>query len=108
MSSEKRKRNKRASRKRRKTKAVAKKREVFRGLPYSKTNYIILGAGLVSIVLGFVILSTGNAIISTILLVLGYIVLTPIALLIIFRRESPQKSVEQPSVESQEEVGGSK
>jgi len=104
MSSE-RKRNRRASRRRRKGKGLVKKREVFKGLPYSRPNYVILVAGVISIVLGFVVLSTGNAIISTILLVLGYMVLIPIALLIIFKRERPQKSVEQPSVESKEEVG---
>ena len=104
MPSSERKRNRRASKKRRR-KAVAKKREVFKGLPYNKPNYVILGAGLISIVLGFVILSTGNAVISTILLVLGYMVLIPIALLLKFKGEKAERSVEQVSAENQRDKG---
>ena len=42
---------------------------------------ILAGAGVVSIVAGFVLLSTGSIALAPVLLVLGYVVLVPLAIL---------------------------
>lgn len=100
MKSENKGRNRKTGRKRRKTKATKKKRDVYKGLPYGKTNYIILGTGLISIIIGFIVLNIGNTIISTILLVLGYMVLIPIALLLTSKGGKSEKKIGEPSVGS--------
>ncbi len=108
MSSSNRKRNRKPNKRRRKTKSSAKRKEVFKGIPYSTTNHVILGAGLVSIVVGFLILSTGNAVISTILLVIGYVILIPISLLLTFKKgkqEESKEPVEPPIKEAKGEAG---
>jgi len=50
-------------------------------LCFSRTNAIWLGAGVVSIAIGYVLLSTGSEKIAPILLVLGYCVLLPIGII---------------------------
>jgi len=45
-------------------------------------NYVLGAAGLLSIILGFLSLSRGSITLAPILLVLGYCVIVPIALLI--------------------------
>jgi len=42
---------------------------------------ILAGSGVVSIVAGFVLLSTGSITLAPVLLVLGYVVLVPLAIL---------------------------
>jgi hypothetical protein len=42
---------------------------------------ILAGAGVVSIVAGFIVLSTGSITLAPVLLVLGYVVLVPLAIL---------------------------
>ena len=59
----------------------AKKGALVAGPDFDKRNYLILGAGLILIVLGFILLATGDITISPILLVLGYCVLVPRAIL---------------------------
>ena len=46
-------------------------------LVLGKTNYVLLGAGLLTIVLGFLLLATEEINISPVLLVLGYCILIP-------------------------------
>ncbi len=50
-------------------------------LPFSARNYSLLAIALVLILLGFVVLSTGDITISPILLVLGYCVFLPAGIL---------------------------
>lgn len=51
-------------------------------LPFSARNYSLLAIALVLILLGFVVLSTGDITISPILLVLGYCVFLPAGILL--------------------------
>ncbi|UCG42164.1 MAG: DUF3098 domain-containing protein [candidate division WOR-3 bacterium] len=48
----------------------------------TKKNYIIMGIGLATIIAGFITLSGGSMTLAPLLLVVGYCVLIPIALLI--------------------------
>ena len=50
-------------------------------LSFSRANAIWLGAGVVSIAIGYFLLSTGSETIAPILLVLGYCVLLPIGII---------------------------
>ncbi len=51
-------------------------------LAFKPKNYIILGAGIVSIVVGFISLAQGSITLAPILLVLGFCVLIPVGILI--------------------------
>ena len=48
----------------------------------TKKNYIIMGIGLATIIAGFITLSGGSMTLAPLLLVVGYCVLIPIALLV--------------------------
>jgi uncharacterized membrane protein HdeD (DUF308 family) len=63
--------------KRQKAKPATAKRLVF-----GKRNWLALLAGVSTIVLGFLALSTGSITLAPILLVLGYCVIVPLAILI--------------------------
>jgi uncharacterized membrane protein HdeD (DUF308 family) len=63
---------------------------------FGKKNWMILGAGVVSIVIGFVTLSVGDTTFAPILLVLGYCVLIPIGIMI---KDTPRE-VEDTSPKS--------
>jgi len=47
-----------------------------------RKNYAVMGVGIVTIIAGFITLSTGSITLAPILLVLGYCVLIPVSLLI--------------------------
>jgi len=47
-----------------------------------KKNYAIMGAGLATIIVGFISLASGSITLAPILLVLGYCVLIPVGLLV--------------------------
>ncbi len=70
-------------------------------LPFNKTNYIILGAGLLSIVLGYIALGqepwdgTMPLVVAPILLVLGYCVLIPLGIL--FHKRIENQAAMQPA-----------
>ena len=49
---------------------------------FGMKNYVLGAAGLLSIILGFLSLSRGSITLAPILLVLGYCVIVPIALLV--------------------------
>ena len=61
--------------------------KIFNGWSYDKENYILFGAGIITIILGFIIMATGDTYsfqslsLAPILLFIGYIILIPIALL---------------------------
>jgi uncharacterized membrane protein HdeD (DUF308 family) len=61
-------------------------------LPFGKKNWMILGAALASIVLGFIALASGSITLAPILLVLGYCVLIPIGIMIKDRPADSEKS----------------
>lgn len=52
------------------------------GLGFTKKNYALFGIGLVTIALGFLTLARGSITLAPILLVLGYCVLIPVAILL--------------------------
>ncbi|HTI06419.1 MAG TPA: hypothetical protein VL549_14000 [Gemmatimonadales bacterium] len=51
-------------------------------LRFGPKNYIVLGGALVSLALGYWLLSKGNTTLAPVLLVLGYCVLFPVGLLL--------------------------
>lgn len=51
-------------------------------LPFGKRNYLWFGIALVTILVGYIFLGSGSITIAPILLVLGYCVLVPVAILI--------------------------
>jgi len=51
------------------------------GLPFKKMNYYIFMMGLLAIVLGYFTLSQGSITLAPLLLVVGYCVIIPIAIL---------------------------
>jgi len=61
-----------------KSQAAAKEKAA---LPFGKKNYIAFAAGLVAIVAGFLFLAAGDTVFAPILLVAGYCVIIPVAIL---------------------------
>lgn len=61
---------------------VSKKPALRMVLDFKPKNYILFGAGLVSLALGFFSLSRGSDTLAPLLLVLGFCVLIPVAILI--------------------------
>ena len=60
---------------------------ILDGWSYDKDNYILFSAGIIAIILGYIIMATGDTYsfqslsFAQILLFIGYIILIPIALL---------------------------
>lgn len=50
-------------------------------LRWSPVNYGLLGAGILSITLGFVLLAGGSTVAAPLLLALGYVVLVPLGII---------------------------
>ena len=50
--------------------------------PFGPKNYMVFGAAMVTIILGYIALGKGSITLAPILLVLGYCVLVPVALII--------------------------
>ena len=86
------------------TKAVPKRKPILESLPFNKTNYRILGLGLLSIVLGYIALAqppwdgTMPLVVAPILLVLGYCVLIPLGIL--YRRKAVSEPTPTPQPKS--------
>ncbi len=82
------------------TKTAARRRPILESLPFTKSNYQILGLGLVVIVLGYVALAqppwdSAMALdLAPILLVLGYCVLIPLGIL--YRRKPSTEAKPTP------------
>lgn len=51
-------------------------------IQFTKKNYILFGAGLLSIIIGFILLRIGDIVLAPILLVLGYLVFFPLGILL--------------------------
>lgn len=50
------------------------------GLPFTRRNYLLMAAGLVAIIIGYIALGSGSVTLAPILLVLGYCVLFPLGI----------------------------
>ncbi|MCA9726268.1 MAG: hypothetical protein R3E12_20290 [Candidatus Eisenbacteria bacterium] len=72
----------------RRSKAAAVDAGSFQRLDLGRKNWLLFGAGLVAILIGFLLLSQGDITLAPILLVGGYVVLIPWALVARSRRES--------------------
>ena len=59
-----------------------KVQDVLTDVKFTKKNFLFFGAGLVSVVAGFILLSSGSIVLAPILLVIGYLVLFPIGILL--------------------------
>lgn len=70
-----------------------------RALPFGKRNYIWFGIALATIVIGYIFLGSGDITIAPALLVLGYCVLVPVAILL-----PPQKKIKVASLEEKKET----
>lgn len=51
-------------------------------LSFSTVNWVLLGAGVLTLALGYVLLRSGSTVAAPLLLVLGYVVLLPAALIL--------------------------
>jgi len=65
-------------------------------LPFTKKNYILFAIGIFVIVIGYVTLGYGSITLAPILLVLGYCVLIPIAIIINGGKEKPKEPARKP------------
>lgn len=68
---------------------------------WDKTNYILLFAGILFVIIGFYLMSLGNwdsttsLVISPIILFIGYVIIFPLAIL--FRRKESSEIIETSS-----------
>jgi len=60
-------------------------------LPFTQKNYLWFAVGLAVIVLGYITLGYGSITLAPILLVLGYCVIIPVAIIINGRKEKPKE-----------------
>lgn len=71
---------------------------------WDKTNYILLFAGILFVIVGFYVMSIGNwdstasLVVSPIILFIGYIIIFPLSIL--FRKKSSEEVVETSSEQS--------
>lgn len=72
---------------------------------FGKRNYILFGVGLVAIIIGYVFLGTGDTVFAPILLVLGYCVIIPIAIIIKDKKRPPEAPMSQPPAEKMGQTG---
>ena len=64
------------------------------GLPFGPKNYLLMGAALVLIIIGYIALGSGSITLAPILLVLGYCVLFPLGIIYGGRREKAEETGE--------------
>jgi len=76
-------------------KSVASRPEEFKW-PFGKRNYQVFALAVAVIIIGYVTLGQGSITFAPILLVLGYFVLIPIALIIKGRPRNERVSERQP------------
>lgn len=63
-------------------------------LPFTGKNYALFAISILFILLGYIVLSTGDISISPVLLVIGYCILLPAA---IFAKDKPKKQKSEAS-----------
>jgi hypothetical protein len=61
---------------------------------YQLINWLLLAAGVVAIVLGFWQLWRGSTVLAPILMVLGYCVLVPLALILRVKKQKPKETTD--------------
>jgi hypothetical protein len=61
-------------------------------LPFTRKNYFLFAVGLLVIVIGYVTLGYGSITLAPILLVLGYCVIIPVAIIINGRKGKPPEA----------------
>jgi hypothetical protein len=59
-----------------------KRTEALIDIKFTKKNYLFFGAGLISLIIGFVLLRNGDIVLAPMLLVLGYLVFFPLGILL--------------------------
>lgn len=59
-----------------------KKPGAFIDVKFTQKNYLFFGAGVVSLIIGFILLRRGDIVLAPILLVLGYLVFIPLGILV--------------------------
>jgi hypothetical protein len=59
-----------------------KKAEALMDVKFSRRNMLFFGLGIVSGVIGFILLASGSIVLAPILLVLGYLVFFPLGILL--------------------------
>lgn len=59
-----------------------KRVETLIDVKFTNKNFLFFGIGLISVVLGFILLATGSIVLAPILLVLGYLVFFPLGILL--------------------------
>jgi uncharacterized membrane protein HdeD (DUF308 family) len=62
------------------------------GLPFGPKNWALMGAGLVSIIIGYISLGSGSITLAPILLVLGYCVFLPIGIIL---KDKPDEEINE-------------
>jgi hypothetical protein len=65
-------------------------------LPFTKKNYILFAIGIFFIIIGYITLGYGSITLAPILLVLGYCVIIPIAIIINGGREKLKEPAGKP------------
>jgi hypothetical protein len=82
-------------------KVVVKRKTQLVELPFTKTNYQIIGIGIVVIILGYIALSMSPwdglmpLVVAPILLVIGYCVIIPLGILL--RKKQPNQTATEIS-----------
>ncbi|PJA26164.1 MAG: hypothetical protein CO189_12190 [candidate division Zixibacteria bacterium CG_4_9_14_3_um_filter_46_8] len=61
-------------------------------LGFTSSNYIIFAIGIAFVIIGFIALRLGSLTLAPILLVLGYCVIIPIAIMYRCKKDDPEKS----------------
>lgn len=75
--------------------AKEKEKEKMTGLPFGRTNYLLMGLALVSIIVGYILLGSGSITMAPILLVLGYCVLFPAGIIFGGRKDAVEEAGEE-------------
>lgn len=60
-------------------------------LPFGRKNYMLMGAALLSIIIGYVTLGIGSTTLAPILLVFGYVILFPAGIIWRDRKEEEKE-----------------
>jgi Flp pilus assembly protein TadB len=80
----------------------ARKKKEAGELPFGRKNYILFGIGILVIIAGFLTLWAGDITISPVLLVIGYCVIIPVAILIRGKKEKLPEPAEPVQAEGQQ------
>ena len=75
-------RKKKEKKKENKKEKKEKRREELLDVKFTSKNILFFGVGLIMVIIGFVLLATGEITLAPILLVLGYLVFFPLGILL--------------------------